>query len=262
MDATKLNLFSIDIGATMTISHAEFLKRYRQPVAGRTFVENERYYEQSSERFWKSFDAIQRLDLPAKSNIIDIGGGIMAVLLSKILEMDACVGDATEGSKNDILSMGLNFQIVDLTSDEKLPNERFDLVVLQEVIEHLPHPPYIVFKRIMKFLKPNGILFLTTPNGSRVRNILYMLAGKPVLDNFRYAGPGETLGHQQEYVLPQLIWQLEKAGMVALSAEQCDDGWRGASFSTMALRTLAKPADLFPHLRNGLMISARPMAVD
>jgi SAM-dependent methyltransferase len=186
----------------------------------------------------------------------------MAVLLSKILGMDAGVGDATEGSKNDILSMGLNFQLVDLTSDEKLPNERFDLVVLQEVIEHLPHPPYIVFKRIMKFLKPNGILFLTTPNGSRVRNILYMLAGKPVLDNFRYAGPGETLGHQQEYVLPQLMWQLEKAGMVVLSAEQCDDGWRGASFPTRAWRTLAKPADLFPHLRNGLMISARPMALD
>ena len=79
----KLDLFWIDIGATMTISHAEFLKRYRQLVAGRTFVENERYYEQSSERFWKSFDAIQRLDLPVKSNIIDIGGGIMAVLLSK-----------------------------------------------------------------------------------------------------------------------------------------------------------------------------------
>jgi SAM-dependent methyltransferase len=243
----------------MSTSHAEFLKKYNEVVVGRTFVEYKEYYENSTDRFWRAFNTIQRLNLSRNSKVIDIGGGITAVLLSKILGMDTCVGDVSERAQTDILALGLKFQIVDLTSDEKLPSETFDLVVLTEVIEHLPHPPYIVFQRIMKFLKPSGILFLTTPNGSKVRNILYMLAGKPVLDNFRYPGPGESLGHQQEYVLPQLMWQLARAGMVVLSAEQCDDGWRGATVPARVLHTFLKPLNIFPHLRNGLMITARPL---
>jgi SAM-dependent methyltransferase len=243
----------------MSISHDDFVIRYNDLIRGRTFVEYKEYYKNSTGRFWKSFNTIQRLNLPPNSKVIDIGGGIMAVLLSKILGMDTCVGDVSELAQKDILGLGLKFHIVDLTSNEKLPSEAFDLVVLQEVIEHLPHPPYIVFQRIMKFLKPSGILFLTTPNGSRVRNILYMLAGKPILDNFRYPGPGEPLGHQQEYVLPQLRWQLARAGMVVLSAEQCEDGWRGATFPARVLHTLVKPVNIFPHLRNGLMITARPL---
>ena len=130
-------------------------------------------------------------------------------------------------------------------------------MVLQEVIEHLPYPPYLILQRIMTFLQPDGILFLTTPNGSRVRNILYLLAGKPVLDNFRYAAAGEALGHQQEYVLPQLMWQLEKAGLVALFAKQYDDGWKGASLAAQASHLLLKPINVFPQLRSGLMIAAR-----
>ncbi|WP_203424650.1 methyltransferase domain-containing protein [Sinorhizobium sp. BG8] len=153
--------------------------------------------------------------------------------------------------------MGIDFQLVDLTSDDTLPDELYDLIVLQEVIEHLPHPPYVIFQRIMRFLKPGGILFLTTPNGSRVRNILYMLAGRPVLDNFRYPDPGESLGHQQEYVLPQLMWQLKKAGMIAVSAEQYDDGWEGASLAARMSHAVVRPAYIFPHLRNGLMIAAQ-----
>jgi hypothetical protein len=96
-------------------------------------------------------------------------------------------------------------------------------------------------------MKPNRILFLTTPNGSRVRNILHMLTGRNVLDNFRYPDSSESLGHQHEYVLPQMMWQLERAGMRALSAKQYE-----------ALHVFIKPANLIPHLRNGLMIAARP----
>ena len=241
----------------MSVTHAEFLRLYRDLIETRDFVEYKDYYRRSAVRFWKSFDKIQHLQLPAQSKAIDIGGGIMAVLLSKILGIQSYAGDLVERAAGDVTGLGIKFQLVDLTSDDTVPLEIFDLVVLTEVIEHLPYPPYVIFQRIFSFLKPGGVLFLTTPNGSRVRNILFMLAGKPVLDNFRYPGPGEGLGHQQEYVLPQLVWQLKRAGMVPLFAEQYDDGWNGANFAAHVLHALVKPANLFPHLRNGLMIAAR-----
>jgi 2-polyprenyl-3-methyl-5-hydroxy-6-metoxy-1,4-benzoquinol methylase len=241
----------------LPVTRAEFVRQYRHLIEGREFVEYKEYYKRSTDRFWQSFDKIQRLSLSPQCRAIDIGGGIMAVLLSKILGIETCVGDVSERAAGDIAQLGLKFQLVDLTSDDKVPDEMFDLVVLQEVIEHMPHPPYIVFQRIMKFLKPDGILFLTTPNGSRVRNILYMLVGRQVLDNFRYPAPGEALGHQQEYILPQLMWQLKRAGMVAISAEQYDDGWEGASLAARIAHVLERPANFFPHLRDGLMIVAR-----
>jgi 2-polyprenyl-3-methyl-5-hydroxy-6-metoxy-1,4-benzoquinol methylase len=64
--------------------------------------------------------------------------------------MDACVGDVQARAEEDVRSLRLSFEMVDLMSDERLPDEKFDLVVLQEVIEHLPRPPYVVFRRIMK----------------------------------------------------------------------------------------------------------------
>jgi SAM-dependent methyltransferase len=239
------------------VVRAQFVEQYNELIRGREFVEYKEYYGRSTDRFWRSFDKIQRLNLPLQSSVIDIGGGIMAALLSNILGLEACVGDVNERAADDLSTLGMDFRLVDLTSDDRVPAEKFDLVILQEVIEHLPQPPYIVFERILKFMKPGGILFLTTPNGSRIRNILYMLAGKQILDNFRYPGPKEALGHQQEYVLPQLIWQLKRAGMITLSAEQYADGWKGAGLVAQAAHLLVTPGNIFPHLRNGLMITAR-----
>jgi ubiquinone/menaquinone biosynthesis C-methylase UbiE len=242
------------------------VEKYDQLILGRDFVEYKDYYRNSVNRFWKAFDRIQRLGLPKGAKVIDIGGGIMAVLLANIHGMDSCVGDVNRRSADDVASHGLRFLEIDLLSDAHVPDEQFDLVVLQEVIEHLPQPPYVVFQRVQRFMKPGGILFLTTPNGSRLRNILYMLMGRQVLDNFRYPEPSEAMGHQLEYTLHQILWQLQRARMPLVFGEQYDDGWAGASFSAKLAHKLFAPANLLPHLRNGLIVAAKrpsePVAVN
>ena len=241
----------------MPVSRSDFGRYYRELIETRHFVESQAYYRHSMERFWQAFDRIQKLGLPRGTSTIDIGGGIMAVLLARILGFDASVGDVQHSGEDDVRALGVSFQEVDLLSDTLLPGTQYELVVLQEVIEHLPDPPYVVFGRIMRFIKPGGTLFLTTPNGSRMRNILYMLAGRRVLDNFRRAEPGESLGHQQEYVLPQMTWQVQRAGMELLFGEEYDDGWQGSTFLARISHLGLKPINLVPHLRNGLMVAAR-----
>jgi SAM-dependent methyltransferase len=61
------------------------------------------------------------------------------------------------------------YAVVDLASvadmDAKLESlGAFDLIVLTEVIEHLPIHPVDVLARVLRLLAPAGALYLTTPN--------------------------------------------------------------------------------------------------
>jgi 2-polyprenyl-3-methyl-5-hydroxy-6-metoxy-1,4-benzoquinol methylase len=237
----------------MAISRNEFDAVYHACILGRHFVEDIAYYRLAGERFWKSFQKIESLGLKTDTSVLDIGGGIMAVLLNKLLGYTAIVGDVTLRAQKDIHSAGLDFVAIDLFRDDAPKLEPVDLVVLQEVIEHIPQPPYIVLNRIRKMVRPGGYLFLTTPNGHRLRNLLYMVFGKEILGLYKYPDPGEALGHQHEYTLAQMRWQLSNSDFEMISAEYYEDGFKGATMAARIAWTIAKPASLVPHWRNGLM---------
>lgn len=242
------------------VDRSKFDDVYDRLISTRTFVEYSDYYKYSRERFWRNLCAIQTLGIGPGSRTLDIGGGIGAVLASELLKHEASVGDVNETAAGDVRSLGLSFSHIDLFRDEDPPAETFDLILLTEVIEHIPQPPYLVFRRIAKFLKPGGVLFLTTPNGHRFRNILYSLAGKEVLDIYRYPDEGENLGHQHEYTMKQMLWQLDTGGFDVISAAYTNSGWKGASLGARMARTFTSPVNAVPHLRDNLMMSARRRA--
>lgn len=238
----------------MAVSRSEFDAAYQACILGKNFVEDIEYYRVAGDRFWKSFRKVESLQLKTDSSVLDIGGGIMAVLLNKLLGYKAVVGDVTSLAKDDVNSAGLEFVAIDLFREHTADIEQVDLVILQEVIEHIPQPPYIVLNRIRKMIKPGGYLFLTTPNGHRLRNLLYMVFGKEILGLYKYPEPGEALGHQHEYTLSQMRWQISNSDFKLISAEYYEDGFKGASIGARIAWTLAKPATLVPHWRNGLML--------
>jgi len=65
--------------------------------------------------------------------------------------------------KGDIEWIVLNIE--DCEFDEKF----FDVIVMGELVEHCAFPERIIDK-VFKFLKKNGLLILTTPNGQHIRN--------------------------------------------------------------------------------------------
>lgn len=242
-----------------SVSYAEFSRVYDSQIQNRTFVEDPAYYRACKPRFWEAFRRIDALGLPEGARALDIGGGIMAVLLSQLLKFDAMVGDVNDRARADVEDLGLGFVIFDLFSDGPPPVTDLDLVVLTEVIEHIPQPPYVVLGRIEKLLAPGGRLFLTTPNGHRFRNLVYMALGKEILGIYRYPEPGMGLGHQHEYTMKQLLWQAGHAGFEVELSEYYQDGFKGASIPARIAWILSKPTGLISYMQNGItMVLRRP----
>ncbi|ARE42520.1 hypothetical protein RGUI_4203 (plasmid) [Rhodovulum sp. P5] len=248
--------------STTSVSYKEFSRVYAESIQGRTFVEDLSYYKACKPRFWEAFRRIDALGLPPGSKVLDIGGGIMAVLAARLLGFDAMVGDVNERARADVEELGLGFVIFDLFSDGAPPVTGLDLVILTEVIEHIPQPPYLVLQRIAKLIAPGGRLFLTTPNGHRIRNILYMMAGKEILGIYRYPEPGMALGHQHEYTMKQMLWQAGHAGFEVELAEYYEDGFKGATLPARIAWMVVKPLSRIPRLRNSMVMVLRRPAGD
>ena len=240
-----------------TITKAQFDRVFAEIIVGRTFVENLEYYKHSRKRFWIAFQQIAALGLAQNARVLDIGGGIMAVLLKELLGMNPIVGDVVEDARVDIEALGLEFITLDLFRDTEPSIINADLVVLQEVIEHIPQPPYLVMRRLAGFLKPGGVLFLTTPNGHRFRNLIYLLLGKEILDIYRYPEPGEALGHQHEYTLKQMLWQAGKADYEVISAGYFELGFSGSTPALRLVRFLIRPLNIISYWRDNIIMSLR-----
>ena len=76
------------------------------------------------------------------------------------------LGSGTSNFGDDIINIDFfKYKNVDLVADiTKLPlaGNQFDIAILTEVIEHLPHPE-IVIKEVSRVLKKNGFILITSP---------------------------------------------------------------------------------------------------
>lgn len=88
---------------------------------------------------------------------------------------------------------------------EKFPfdNNRFGLILFNEVFEHLRIDPIFTLQEIYRVIKHGGILILTTPNLYSLENILSYLLGKGLAINsfneFKKLQNVGHMGHIKEY---------------------------------------------------------------
>ena len=135
--------------------------------------------------------------LPPGSSILDFGCGQgIFVKIAKKFGYQAFGYDIDPKATADFYSL------------KEIPNHFFDAVVCFDVIEHVDNPQKIL-KNIRQKLKPNGLLFLTTPNRLG-------LAGRIIKNKFWGLVPQ---GHKNVFTLSQMEGLLKTAGFKIIEAK-------------------------------------------
>ncbi len=82
--------------------------------------------------------------------------------------------------------------------------KQFDAIVAIEIIEHLENP-YLFLRECAKLLKPNGLLFITSPNVESITSrIIFLYTG-------RLIGFGEVETLRPAHITPLFKWKFDLA---------------------------------------------------
>lgn len=114
-------------------------------------------------------------------------------------------------------------------------NERYDMVLCLEVLEHMEVDPMALLDEINRVLKPGGTLLLTTPNIASSRGIAKILAGRDPYFYMQYQKGASYHRHNYEYSVWSLRHLLSAAGFTG--DIWTEDTWENPATDT--LNTLA-----------------------
>ena len=235
----------------------QFNRAYDEVIIGNHFFEEPRYYHRARLRYRRSVEYLVSLQLSHPAHILEIGGGQIGLLMSRLFDDQCTLGDVSDKYSDAVTRFGMSFVNCDLMHDDLPVSAQYDCVVLCEVMEHFPIPPHIILAKIRKWIRPGGYLFLTTPNLYRLRNVVRLAFGMPVFDHFFYPERGSSLGHPFEYSPEHLKWQIETAGYQIQFLERAQLSNVGSSIQAKIGRTLLSPLlTLVPRWRDNLVCAA------
>jgi len=141
--------------------HPYYVRRYRQAET-KTWLPIAK---------WIYEDRLSR----RSANCLDIGCafGTLALYCRRILDCNMFCIDCTDAymSKTLAAAHGITFAVNNIELDSFPWNQRFDIIVLTEVIEHWNFHPLPTLKKIAGLLTENGRLYLSTPNAADVGRV-------------------------------------------------------------------------------------------
>lgn len=104
-------------------------------------------------------------------------------------------------------------------------SEKFDLIFANQIIEHLIQP-FEFTHRLSKWLKPNGCLVVTTPNGKYIGNSLPSfsdLGDASQYRHFEFSADGD--GHFFAFNNKELVQAFEKSGLQQIIVRFFETPW-------------------------------------
>lgn len=127
---------------------------------------------------------------------------------------------------------------------------QFDFVAFCEILEHLVINPVQICEELLSLLKPNGFLYLTTPNFFSKLNLERIHNRENPQAVMPRRGEDDDSGyHFREYALYELVDAIQRAGGKVVKAAY-SDVWHD-DLTKQLLQTT-------PHLRSNLLIVATP----
>lgn len=101
-------------------------------------------------------------------------------------------------------------EIAEVYFEEFQSEEKFDLIVMGFILEHVDNPNEII-TRFKKFLAPGGKMFIAVPNAEVMNRRLGNLAG--MLPNMQSLSDNDrNLGHKRYYTVKSLTEEIKNAG--------------------------------------------------
>lgn len=116
-------------------------------------------------------------------------------------------------SKQLVEENGWRFEVCNIELEElPWPREEFDIILFTEVLEHFNFEPVETLKKISRHLRPDGRIFLTTPDASEWGRVTHYY---PSLDAIPRAVEGLPVvdDHVWQYSLDELEGVIDRAGL-------------------------------------------------
>lgn len=214
------------------------------------------YYLRYRSRYKECIRRFAALAPTGPVDVLDIGGGQLAVLCAKLWDDRGAAADLPGPHLDYMAKQGVETFHWNLCKTEAPFARKFDFIFFSEVIEHLPIPGHIVLERLRNVLRPGGILLCTTPNLYRLRNVVFMALGRNIFDNFRYPDEEVALSHILEYSRDHLAWQFQKAGFTECRVEFSQMHHLPTNKLFVPLALLGYPLHFLPRWRDNLVATA------
>jgi 2-polyprenyl-3-methyl-5-hydroxy-6-metoxy-1,4-benzoquinol methylase len=128
------------------------------------------YLSANEEMYWgvkKCLDQVKNETNNNIENVLEVGSGL-GYLTYSIAKMGLHIKgiDIAEiAVSKAIKKYGDLFMCQDIYNLSEVENDKYDVIIMTEVIEHIPDPISFITK-LVKLLKVGGTLFMTTPNKS------------------------------------------------------------------------------------------------
>ena len=150
--------------------------------------------------------------LTEQSHVAEIGPGYLGRMCQGRIGCEVVAYDKGNAFKKLYARYGIPYDYLDLHNALPLraKTDHFDVILLCEVIEHVARWPINILTELRGWLKPGGLLMLTTPNLTRTTNRIRLLLGRRLFAPFQ---PEHLLmAHVREYTLPEIRYLMEQAG--------------------------------------------------
>lgn len=160
-----------------------------------------------------------------------------------------------------ITSYAMDIETEDFHNYCKDNQNKYDVVMLCEVLEHLRTNPLETLSNISNLIHADGILYLTTPNGLSVRGIRRLLKGRtgpsPVREYSKIAAIGH-MGHVREYSSKEVREMLTHSGFEIVQMKK-NPHWNSFNHKPGPLNKLMFLIDrVIPSVRWNIVVIAKP----